>query len=232
MTSRRPYRTCLAGMLALATLTAADRLGTAAAASSPLSRAIANTDTALSYREDDTNRTVVAGASLSQSSWEIYDQRHNRERDHAHFDVVRANGKRQSYTVDIVMMNNHTYYRSTLNHGGWKVQSGYGYADPVSGQRWFRAAPSFSYLAKLAIASQGSAPGGRYRVHFQPQFSAAMKATGSVDVWLSTGSTPYIVREKESVAGSVKGKKISEALVTRLSRFNQPVTITAPKLGS
>ncbi|HEY8767508.1 MAG TPA: hypothetical protein VIP09_09690, partial [Dehalococcoidia bacterium] len=159
---------CAASVLALATLAAATHGSYANASTvSPLRQAIANTDRALSYREDDTRHTVGVAASSTQTAWEIYDQRHNRERDHAHITLALPGGKTRTYSIDIVMLNNRTYYRSTLDRAGWKVRSGYGYVDAASANYWVRSPQNFSFLLRLPIASQQRAPDGTLHVRFR-----------------------------------------------------------------
>jgi hypothetical protein len=204
----------------------------AGAASSPLlGRAIGNTDALTYYHETDVDRTVEGTTSVTVTSTETYDQKNNRESDHAAFVVVK-NNKTQRYSIDVIMMNNQTYFLSTLNKQGWQMKAGFGYVDPVSGQEWVRAPLSFANLGRQKVASQGNAAGGTYHVHFKPVKSAKYKGTAQADLWITTRGTPYVVRYTQNISATVKGKKASETVDTRLSNFNKPVTITAPKLGT
>jgi hypothetical protein len=232
MNSFLSIRTCAAATLAIAAVATGSPRAAAASTSSPLRQAIFNTNSALSYRQDDTGKSILGDLRMSEKSWEVYDQRHNRERDHAEITLAVPGKKTQHYYVDVVMLNNHTYYRSSLGSAGWKVQKGYGYTDPVSGQRWFRSPLNFAYLEQSPIASQGRAANGTYHVRFRSQSSKKVKATGGQDVWISTRGKPYIVRYTINVAATVKGKHASQVEDTRLSKFNQPVSISAPKLGT
>jgi hypothetical protein len=204
----------------------------ASTASPLLQKAIVNTDTAKYYRETDMLRTSAGGVSVSQTSTEQYDQKNNRESDTASFVISRPGKATQRYSVAIIMMNNHTYYRSTLNHAGWKVQAGYGYADANSGQRWVRAPLSFASYARVPISAQGTAPDGTYHVQFRAHSSPTVKLTGHADIWISTHGAPYIVHFGEQLTAISKGKTASQVQDTRLSNFNQPVAISAPKLGT
>jgi len=221
-----------AAILALATFGAAIH-GTAVRASgrSLLSQAVKNTDNALSYREADTVRLTVGGASMSSSAWEIYDQRHNRERDHDHFTIVRPGGQTLRYVVDVAMLDHRTYYRTTLDHAGWRMRSGYGYTDPVTGDRWIRSPLIFSYLNHTPVASEEHAANSTLHIRFHLPSSLSGKATGRIDVWISTHGAPFIARYSERLSERVQGKKSYETSSTRLSDFNQPVTIAAPRIG-
>lgn len=224
--------TSAAGLVALAACTFCASGGQASAAGPSLQKAIINTDSAKYYRETDTLRTVEGGVTVSQTSAEQYDQQNNRESDTASFVISRPGKATQRYSVAIIMMNNHTYYRSTLNQAGWKVQAGYGYVEPNSGQRWVRAPLSFASFAHTPIAAQGPAPDGTYHVQFPTRSSPTVKTTGHLDIWISTRGNPYIVHYGEQVTATAKGKSASETEDTRLTNFNQPVTISAPKLGT
>lgn len=222
-----------AAILVLATFGAATH-GTAAHASSGslLSQAVKNTDNALSYREADTARLNVGVASMSSSAWEIYDQRHNRERDHDHFTIVRSGGQTLRYVVDVAMLDHRTYYRTTLDHAGWRMRSGYGYTDPLTGDRWIRSPLIFSYLNHTPVAGQDRAANGTVHIRFRLPSSLSGKATGRIDIWISTHGAPYIVRCMERLSERVQGKKSYEMSDARLSAFNRPVTIAAPRLGT
>jgi hypothetical protein len=226
------YVMSAAGLIALAAGTFFVNISPASAAGPSLQRAVANTDAARYYHEADTIRTSEGGVTVSQTSTEQYDQKHNRESDMASFVVSRPGTKTERYSVAVIMMNNHTYYRSTLNKAGWKVKSGYGYADPNSGQSWVRAPLSFASLAHAKISAQGAAPGGTYHLQFQAPKSATVKTSGHADVWISTRGTPYIVHYAENLTATEKGKTATQVLDTRLTKFNRPVTISAPKLGT
>lgn len=233
MTRSMRCTACVAGALALVVFAGAFPGNEARASSGkPLHSAIANTDSALSYREVDTAHSVLSGTTVTQSVSNVYDQRHNRERDHSHFTIVHPGGKTQSYSVDVVMLNNRTYFRSTLDQAGWRMQAGYGHTDPVSGTRWHRSPLVFSFLEHMPIATQGRAADGTFHVRFRVQPSSTVSSTGFVDVWVSAGGTPYIVQYAENLSGVVQGKQGSQSDVTRLSGFNQPVSISAPKLGT
>jgi hypothetical protein len=130
------------------------------------------------------------------------------------------------------MLNHHTYYRSSLGHGGWKVRSGYGYSDPISGQRWLRSPLNFAYLGQLHVSSQALTSAGLHVQFRNHSTSATGSGTEVIDVWVTAHGTPYIVRYTETAAGTVSGKRVSESVDTRLTRFNQPVTIAAPTLGA
>ena len=230
---RRGLELFAAAALSLATLlsTAVPRPAIAATDVKTLvTQAIHNTNTVNTIVHHD-QTTVVSGSShLQETASGSEDEVRNLEQDS---EVVTAtakgsNGKAQTvhYTLDVIFIKGYTYYRSSLQKNQWTRRKGTTLTDPVTNGVFKRArtkvtAPqgfklgSYSLVGTSAGLTQVRAPLTR------------AKAAGTWDLWISGGSTPYIMRE-EIHAHATGGGKGSEYVRTDYGPFNKPVTIAPP----
>lgn len=157
----------------------------------------------------------------------------NREQDHEQTAVqtVSQKGQKQSvhYTVDIVFINGRTYYRSTLSKSNvWQEKPGMSAVqDPVLGTSWKRGRTLVSFLtpSRYSVVSQGS------QIHLRARLARGA-ITGTDDIYLTGGATPYLVREVEQLRGTVQGQPVTQRTDTRYGPFNQTLGIGVPSTGA
>jgi hypothetical protein len=158
-------------------------------------------------------------------TWEHYDNVHNREADHLSWAGTK-NGKTTKYTVDVVMMDNKTYHRSSKDTT-WQVTSGYGYADALTGTRWARSSLNFNFLLKQSLSGQTQS-GGTITYTFKEPLPSSTTGHASYQVTVTLGHNPYIVTGVQKANVTSKGVRIIASSVTNLSGFDSPISITAP----
>jgi hypothetical protein len=233
--SVRSHHILLPGvMTAVLLLNGAGSAGARGAGAYLLHRAITDTDRARTLVEVDTSHQVIGNETSTRTSWEIYDNAHNAERDHDQFSSALRGKKgtitRTHETVDVVMVHGRTYHRSSSTRVGWEVAPGYGYTDPVSGLRWVRGSQTFTFLGTLPLISQGRASGGRWHFRFRLTLKAPAHGTAYSDAWVSTRGTPYIVKYAEFANYTSGNEHVRLVRSSTLSAFNQHVTIRAHKV--
>jgi hypothetical protein len=201
-----------------------------------LAEAITNTNRAHSYVESDVNSEMTGRDTIVVTSREAYDETHNRESDHATFQVRRPGSAgaaaRLQYSIDIVMTDGHTFYRSSRTPKTWHVQPGMGYTDPVSGQRWIRSSLRFTYLNAMPLAWQGPDKGNLWHYRFRAPIQAPARGHGFIDVWVSAVGNPHIVRYVQSADFTTHSAHFAVRSTSLLQNFNQPMHITVPRVGT
>lgn len=194
-----------------------------------LPMAVHDTDTAASYVESTVDTSSTPGQTIHRVLRNEDDLAHNRGRTHAEYTITTRTGGRTRtirYTLDLIMLDGRTYYRNSLHDKTWKVKRGTEYTDVASGDHWVGGGLSFSgmlrYRAYLVAHTSGQleyrfqAAGKPYPGHF------------TVEVWVSAGSHPYILRVL-TVGGYIKnGQRHTDHRDTRLSDYDRPLDIRAP----
>lgn len=194
--------------------------------------AIHNTDTVNTLIHQDSRTLKARGGTLVFHGRGTEDEIHNREQDYESVSVKSktAAGKVQSlhYTADIIFLNGMTYARISLNQNKWVSRKGSKFADPYTGG-WQRGRTTVAFPKSTSKFQQVSVSGGQTQVHAT---FAGTGVAGTVDLWISGGATPYVVRQLMT-EHSAKGPAASEQLDIRYGPFNVPVVIVAPaKQGS
>jgi hypothetical protein len=184
-----------------------------------------NTARTLVHQDQSVLTTPVATVRATGQSSE--DEVRSRKRDHEVVSVS-ARGADQKlhtvrYSVDLIFVPGFTYSRTSLDPR-WTRQSGGAFADPYTGG-WEHGRTTVS-LPRGATFRSASALRGQTRAHFT---FTNRTATGTVDLWISGGKQPYIVREEETLNSS-SGPAGSERLQITYGQFNRPVSIVPPKV--
>jgi len=196
-----------------------------------LSEAEHNTNTVNTLAHTDKNTVTTATMTLKVSARGAEDEIHNREQDYESVSVTGHGAASKirtvHYTVDIIFMNGLTYYRTSLTHNVWASHPGMTFPDPYTGG-WKRGRTTVSFPKSVKFKEVGTS-GGQTQV----RASIAQPAlAGTIDLWISGGAKPYIVREDESYH-STKGKAGSAHVQISFGPFNTPTVIEPPsKLGS
>jgi hypothetical protein len=206
----------------------------------PQSEALATTNVAvlLAVAEHDTNtvktlihrdkRSITAPnviVSLTATGQE--DETHNREQDHQSVNVrvKPPTGKPQKihYVEDVIFVDGKTYYRVVPGSPTWKSRKGTTFHDPYTGG-WNRGRTTVTFSKSVKFQEVGIESG---KTHLRAQESTKT-FSGSVDLWISGGSKPYVVRELD--VGTSKSGSQTLALRTdmNLGPFNKTLVILPP----
>lgn len=231
------------GRLATITLILAPSLGLAWMGQ-PVDAA-SSVQTLVAQAEHNTNtvRTIVhreqsiisaSGVTVKVNAHGSEDEVRNREQDYESVTVTGkdSTGKVKSvhYTVDIIFMNGYTYYRTPLvQNNQWKKQKGMSFADPYTGG-WQRGRTTVPMI---------NSPKSQFKLNFQEvgvsggethvrSVASNASETGTVDMWISGGSTPYVVREVDSIRSTKKSSPGSVHVQSSLGPFNSTVVILPP----
>jgi hypothetical protein len=217
----------LAGMAAFAQPT--PPVHAASAIQALVAKAERDTNTVRTLVHHDKVTITAANGSVKVSAHGTEDEVRNREQDYESVHVTRrASGKvsKLAYTVDLIFMNGSTYDRVSTAPTTWKTQKGMSFPDPYTGG-WKRGRTTVTIPTTLAFKSVGTS-GGQTHVH--AAFSNKTSA-GTVDLWITTGSKPYIVRE-DIAFHSTTGTPGSETSQIRFGPFNSNVNIQPPAQAS
>jgi hypothetical protein len=218
-------------LLALATALGGQHDSHAATSTATLpAAAIRNSDSVRTYREAVHVTTRSPKGTESRVENNQYDVQHNRGQIHADIKFTLQVQPKQAaaghYTVDVIMMNGFVYHRSSQEVGGWRKRKGSSYQDPPSKAKWPLAPLDFTSIAKeRATEVSHSASATHYRL--DNRVPGATRSV-SLDVWISTGPTPYIVRVDQAFTFG-KNADGHFAQTFEYSAFNAPVKIQAPK---
>lgn len=185
-----------------------------------------NTNTARTLVHRDTTVITNSTLTVNVTSRGSEDEVHNREQDYESVNVTTHGGssaaKKLHYTVDIIFMKGMTYYRLSSTGNKWKTLKGMTFPDPYTGG-WKRGRTTIAF-PKTVKFQQVSTSGGQTHVR-APQSQTG--AAGTVDLWISGGSTPYVVREEQAFH-TTTGKSASLHSTMSLGPFNTPMVIQAP----
>lgn len=191
-----------------------------------------NTNTVHTLTHTDVSTITTANLTVTVHARGAEDEVRNREQDS---ETVTVKGKTATgaakslkYTVDIIFMNGTTYYKTTI--GGksdkqWQTHKGMTFPDPYTGG-WKRGRTTVTFPKNVSFALAGSS-GGQTHVHAS---ATSGSTAGTVDLWLSGGSKPYVVREDENLY-SKKDRKLTQHFVTTFSQYNAPLVIQQPSTG-
>ncbi|GAC1319243.1 MAG: hypothetical protein NVS2B16_02640 [Chloroflexota bacterium] len=158
----------------------------------------------------------------------------NREQDHESASVLSTakTGQKRSikYTIDVVFISGRTYYRSSLaKNNVWQEKPGMStIQDPIlQSAAWKRGRTRISFLSpsKYTIVSQGPT------VHLRAHLTRGT-ASADDDLYITNGSTPYLVREVLKVTAIVQGQTVTQRTDTRYGPFNQTLNIGVPSTGA
>lgn len=189
-----------------------------------------NTNTVRTLVHHDQMTITAPGGSIRVSSHGTEDEVRNREQDYESVHVTRraAGGKINTlhYTVDLIFMNGLTYYRTSSAPTQWKSQKGMTFPDPYT-RGWKRGRTTVTFPASLVFKDAGTS-GGQTHVHAP---FATSTVAGSVDLWITTGSRPYIVRQ-DLAYHATKGPSGSEVSRIKFGPFNRAVNIQPPGQAS
>jgi hypothetical protein len=194
-----------------------------------VAQATHNTNTVRTLIHHDT--ITISGSSLTVkvNANGAEDEVHNREQDHESVVVTGKTSKNQvktiRYTADIIFMNNKTYYRVSLANNTWQSRSGMTFNDPYTGG-WKRGRTTVSYpkgtTFKLVDTSAG-------QTHVRADISSSSQ-TGTVDLWISGGSKPYVVKEDQKL--HTKTGKGTVHIITSFGPFDSVVLVQPPSSGA
>jgi len=155
----------------------------------------------------------------------LEDEVRNREHD---FETVTATGKLANgktktvhYTLEVIFINGHTYFRTTLAKNKWQKHSGLTLTDPYSGITFHRARTTVTFNSGVHFTSVAGSP-----THLKAQQTNA-GVTTNYQVWLSNGHAPYVTRELTTYVSTKKGHATGSTETT-FGPFNKPIVILAP----
>lgn len=195
-----------------------------------LAQAVHNTDTVRTIMQTDRSTITTPKGTIVFSERGEEDEVRNRERDSESVSVTAFRKGRAPrklhYTASVIFLNGHTYFRSSLNKNHWQLHAGTVFLDPYTGG--FRRGrttvdlPSGVKLVEMA-ASEGE-------THLHGTFSNSKKR-GTIDLWISGGTTPYVVRENELYEPAAV-PTATFRLHTVFGPFNQQIVIEAPPKGT
>lgn len=185
-----------------------------------------NTNTVRTLVHHDHMTITATNGSVKVSAHGTEDEVNNREQDFESVHVTRrgTNGKvtTLNYTVDLIFLNGSTYYRTSNAPTQWKTQKGMTFPDPYTGG-WKRGRTTVGFPASVVFKDAGVS-GGQQHVH--AAFTKNSIA-GTVDLWITTGSKPYVVRQDEYYH-TVSGKAGSFQSRVDFGPFNSSVNIQPP----
>lgn len=204
---------------------AAVRPAGASSVSSLLSAAEHDTNTVRTLQHHDVIQETSGNVSVHAVITGLEDEVRNREHD---FETVTATGKLANgktktvhYTLEVIFMNGHTYFRTTLAKNKWQKHSGLTLTDPYSGITFHRARTTVAFQSSIHFMSVGGSP-----THLQAQQTKA-GVRSTYEVWLSNGRTPYVTRELTKYASTKKGHGTGSTETT-YGPFNRPIVILPP----
>jgi len=197
-----------------------------------LTQAIHNTDTVHTLVHTDTiTLTATRGTAVVNARGQE-DEVQNRERDYESVNVQlpgqNGSTRKLHYTVDIIFMNGQTYYRTSVQQNKWKSHSGMSFPDPYVGG-WKRARTTVLVPSGAKFAQIGGASSGQIRMHTSFKTSTIR---GTEDLWISSGKTPYVVRQDVVQTQGTGANQIKLHTVTSLGPFNRPMNIQPPTVGA
>lgn len=223
-----PLGPCLLIIVTLSTWTSPARAAGAHAAGTPalLTRAIHDTDTVKTLQYADEFAQTSSNVSIITVVQGQEDEARNRERDHQTV-ITRARtkqGKLQSraYVVNVVFLKGQTYYQYPLKDKIWRTQKGMAFKDSVASFRRGRTSVNFN---GVNFNPAGSASNGDAHFHARVNKKGL---SGTIDVLVSRGKTPYVTLVNELLTQRVKGKMVKIQARMIYGPFNQPLNITAP----
>jgi len=190
-----------------------------------------NTNTVGTLMHHDTSTITTPARTVTFTAQGQEDETRNREKDFESVDVTSKTsaGKTQHlhYTADIVFINGTTYYRisAPVQNNTWKSQKGATFNDPYTGG-WKRGRTAVTF-PKSFVFKQVGVSGGQTQV--RANFTTAQTA-GTVDLWISSGSKPYVVKEVLKYHAT-KSQTGTANIVINLGPFNTSLTILAPTVG-
>lgn len=188
-----------------------------------------NTNTVRTLIHHDLYTITAPNGSVNVTAHGTEDEVRNREQDFESVHVTQraANGKvnKLSYSVDLIFLNGSTYYRTSAAPTQWKTQKGMKFPDPYTGG-WQRGRTTVTIPSTLAFTSAGSS-GGETHVHAT---YSNKTVTGTVDLWITTGSKPYVVRQ-DLTRHFTKPVESERSQVT-FGPFNSNVNIQPPGQAS
>jgi hypothetical protein len=153
------------------------------------------------------------------------DEIHGRKHLHESISVAitGADGKlrTEQYTVELIFVPGLTYYRTSLAPR-WARQKGTAFADPYTGG-WEQGRTTVTLPQGWRFGST-STRAGQTQAHFT---FANRTAKGTLDLWITDGARPYVVREAETLY-AVSGPSGNEHLQIAFGPFNRPVNIVPP----
>lgn len=195
-------------------------------AQSLLAQAEQNTNSVSTLVHKDQTKITSAAAVLTATTTGSEDEVRNREHD---VESVTLTGrgknasKSQHYTLDIIFINGVTYYRtSLLNNNAWQSRKGTSLKDPYTGV--FKRARTTITFPKSYVFKQVGTSGGESKL--QAAYSEKGVA-GTITLWISGGSKPYIVREVQDYH-STTALKGSGHVDSRFGPYNGSLVILAP----
>lgn len=163
------------------------------------------------------------------------DETHNRERDSESVTVsaLQKHGpaKKVRYTATAIFLSGKTYFRVSVGKappagtGGFQVRQGSTFPDPYTGgfKRGRTTVPSSGKFTLVGKTGSEAHIRGPYKVS---------GAHGTIDLWISGGTTPYVVREDQSLTG--KSGPLTETIHihSTLGPFNTLIVIEPPAKGA
>ncbi len=189
-----------------------------------------NTNTVRTLVYHDQLTITGPGGSLKVSARGTEDEIRNREQDYESVLVTKrgAGGKVNTlkYTVDLIFLNGSTYYRTSAAPTTWKTHKGMKFPDPYTGG-WQRGRTTVKLPSSLVFTVVGTS-GGQTHVH--ASFTTRTTA-GTADLWLTTGATPYVVRQNLAYHAT-KATSASETSRITYGPFNRAVNIQPPAQAS
>ena len=209
--------------------------GSAAGTSQLLQKAIQDTNTVRTLTYTDRTSVKTKTRSVDALIRGAEDEVQNREHDYESVTVTTAGQNNATpstlhYTADVIFVNGKTYYRSSRQGNQWKVQSGTAWADPYTGGGFRRGRTKVQFSPNFKFTEVGGTAGGETHVR---ALVTARTGSATVDLWISSGSTPYVVREDEKVQVTAPQSSAgTETVRFDFGPFNRPLNIQPPPLSS
>jgi hypothetical protein len=195
-----------------------------------VTQAVHNTDTVNTLVHHDLSTIVSGKTSLKASITGAEDEVANREQDSETVRVTGPglNGSTQTihYTLEVIFIKGYTFYRSSQQNNQWKQQKGTTLKDPFTGG-FSRGRTTVTPPSGFKVGTYSLVGTSGGQTHVRATLTAKGEA-GTFELWISSGATPYVVREAVHVhttGGSTKG---TESFTSKLGPFNKPVTIQPP----
>ncbi|MGH2448664.1 MAG: hypothetical protein ACRDFS_08705 [Chloroflexota bacterium] len=218
-------RVAIAACVAMCLSSSAISVSLASNSQSPLARALHDTNTVRTLQHYDVSTAVSGSVTVHSAIRGAEDEVRNRERDSETVTITGPgpNGKfkKVHYTAEVIFVNGHTYYRTSLDHNTWHKHAGTTFVDRLSGIEFKRARTQLSFASSVHFKLVGQ-PKGRAR------FRATIPKSGATDdLLISTGRTPYVLGQTVRVPAK-KGNKVHGVTRTTYGPFNKSLIILAP----
>ncbi len=196
-----------------------------------LATAIHDTDTVKTLQYSDQFVEHFSNGTLTTLVQGQEDEARNREQDRQTVveRVKNSKGKTVTgaYAVNVVFLNGETYYQHPLmKDKTWRTRKGMSFNDGIAVFKRGRTIVKYDKpFAGVHLAPAGTAANGETR--FQGRVTKG-GLTGTIDVFVSKGTMPYVAAVTEAYTEKIKGKIVKVQGRMLYGPFNRALNITAP----